>query len=101
MSERRPGNGVVIRHSRSCRCKRTGLSPICTCEPSYEAWFWDNNAFLKRRRTFSTYAEAKAWRRLQLNNQAPVLTLTRRAQIAKRDYDDAVRQLARRLRKTA
>jgi len=54
------GEGVRVRHSRTCRA---GTGPAdCPCGPSFEAWVYDAGRGRKRRRTFSSYCEAKQWR---------------------------------------
>jgi len=51
--------GIEIRHSRLCR-SRDGAS--CNCKPTYQASAWSARDQKRLKKTFSTLAEAKAWR---------------------------------------
>jgi integrase len=51
--------GIEIRHSRLCR-SRDGAS--CNCKPTYQASAWSAPDQKRLKKTFSTLAEAKAWR---------------------------------------
>jgi integrase len=56
---RRPHEGVQLRHSRRCR-SLTGEA--CSCTPSYQAQVWSPRDRKPIRKTFTTLAEARAWR---------------------------------------
>jgi len=55
----RPPTGITTRHGRACRSRDGGK---CNCDPSYEAWVYDQRTRQKIRRTFRNQAEAKVWR---------------------------------------
>jgi len=51
--------GVVLRHSRSCR-SRTGER--CSCSPAFQAQVWSSADQKTIRKTFGTLTEARNWR---------------------------------------
>jgi hypothetical protein len=51
--------GIEIRHSKVCRSRTGGA---CSCRPTYQASVWSAVEQKRIRKTFSTLAEAKAWR---------------------------------------
>ena len=54
--------GIVERHARDCP-HRADRDARCRCKPAHEAWVWSAKDGRKIRRSFSTPAAAKAWRR--------------------------------------
>jgi integrase len=74
--------GIVTRHSRSCR-SRDGEP--CTCRPSFQAWAFSRRDGRKIRRTFATVSAARAWRSDALGElrrgtlRAPIPTTVREA----------------------
>jgi integrase len=52
--------GIEIRHGRTCASCNGGK---CDCTPTYRAWAWSPRDGKKLRRTFPTFAAARAWRR--------------------------------------
>jgi integrase len=51
--------GIEVRHTKGCRSTGGGR---CNCEPTYRASVWSNRERKRIRKTFSSVAEAKAWR---------------------------------------
>jgi integrase len=51
--------GIVVRHSRSCRSRSGGG---CSCRPSYQAQVWSGRERKTIRKTFQALSEAGAWR---------------------------------------
>lgn len=57
----RPTPGIVTRHGRSCPSREGGACGR-PCEPSFEAWVYDQRTGKKIRRSFRNLTEAKGWR---------------------------------------
>jgi integrase len=51
--------GIRVRHRATCATHNGGR---CKCSPGYMAEVWDAASEQKRRKTFSSLSEAKAWR---------------------------------------
>ena len=51
--------GIEVRHWKGCRSTTGGR---CNCEPTYRASVWSNRERKRIRKTFSSIAQAKAWR---------------------------------------
>ena len=51
--------GIEVRHKKACT-SRDGRR--CNCEPTYQASVWSARESKRIRKTFSTFAEARAWR---------------------------------------
>ena len=51
--------GVVLRHSRSCRSR---AGERCSCSPAFQAQVWSSADQKTIRKTFATLAEARNWR---------------------------------------
>src|SRR5215470_2559297 len=51
--------GIVVRHSRSCRSRDGGR---CNCRRSFQAQVWSAKEGTTIRKTFRELAEARAWR---------------------------------------
>jgi integrase len=51
--------GIVKRHGRRCT-SRDGRK--CNCDPSFEAWVYDQHSQSKVRKTFPSHAAAEGWR---------------------------------------
>jgi len=51
--------GIEIRHRKACRSRTGGA---CTCRPTYQASVWSAVEHKRIRKTFPTFAEARAWR---------------------------------------
>lgn len=58
--KRKPIEGIEERHSKQCRSVSGGK---CSCRPSYRAHIWNGRTNKRERKTFSSLAEAKTWRR--------------------------------------
>src|SRR5215210_1246232 len=56
---KRPQAGISVRHRRGCPAPQ---GP-CGCSPAYQAMAWSSADRKPVRRTFSSLAEAKLWRR--------------------------------------
>ena len=52
-------DGVRLRHGKTCRSREAGP---CSCTPSYEAFVALGERGVRKRKSFATLAEAKAWR---------------------------------------
>ncbi len=89
---RRRAEGVVVRHQRRCNTRQDGA---CSCTPSYQAQAWSARDNKPIRRTFTTLADAKAWRQ---DSQAALRKGTLRAPVritlneAATDWLDAARR---------
>lgn len=55
------GEGVVVRHARSCG-ERVRGNAECACGPHFQAWVYLPDRAKKVRRTFATLSEARRWR---------------------------------------
>jgi hypothetical protein len=51
--------GIEVRHKKAC-ASRDGRR--CNCQPSYQASVWSARESKRIRKTFTTLAEARAWR---------------------------------------
>lgn len=51
--------GIEVRHAKGCRCLSGGR---CNCTPSYRVRVWSNRERRRVRKSFTSLAEAKAWR---------------------------------------
>ena len=60
MRAKRTPEGIELRHSKLCG---TNEGRRCNCTPTYRASVWDNARRKRHRKTFSTPAAAKSWRR--------------------------------------
>jgi integrase len=58
-SRRSRYEGIVVRHTRSCRSHDGGR---CSCQPSYQAQVWSGRERKTIRKTFRDLGEARAWR---------------------------------------
>jgi integrase len=59
-THRKPAHaGIAVRHSRSCDSRVGGE---CACKPTYQAHVWSARERKRIRKTFPTFAAAKAWR---------------------------------------
>jgi integrase len=58
MTKKRQPEGITARHARACPARSSGR---CRCTPSYQAQVWSARDG-KRVSSFSTLADAKAWR---------------------------------------
>jgi integrase len=55
----RAAEGVQLRHQRACPTRH---GQACTCTPTYQAQVWSRRDRRPLRRTFTTLADAQAWR---------------------------------------
>jgi len=53
--------GINVRHARTCPAARDPRAR-CKCSPAYQAHVWSAREQKRIRKTFSTLADAKAWR---------------------------------------
>jgi integrase len=51
--------GIEVRHKKACASRNGGR---CSCQPTYQASVWSARESKRIRKTFSTLAEARAWR---------------------------------------
>jgi len=51
--------GIEVRHAKGCRSLSSGR---CSCTPSYRVRVWSNREQQRVRKSFTSLAEAKAWR---------------------------------------
>ena len=51
--------GIEVRHKKSCASRRGAR---CNCDPTYQASVWSARESKRIRKTFTTVAEARAWR---------------------------------------
>lgn len=55
----RKETGITLRHRRACKVREGGG---CSCQPSYQAQVWAARERKPLRKSFTTLAEARAWR---------------------------------------
>ena len=51
--------GIEVRHKKACTSRAGGR---CNCQPTYQASVWSARESKRIRKTFPTFAEARAWR---------------------------------------
>jgi integrase len=51
--------GIEVRHKKACASRNGGR---CNCQPTYQASVWSARESKRIRKTFTTLAEARAWR---------------------------------------
>jgi integrase len=59
MNQKRPPEGITIRHGRSCPARQ---GKRCRCAPTYQAQVWSARDGRRLSRSFPTLAAARTWR---------------------------------------